>query len=91
MPAAAWFRFELRNFVRETLLARSSACRNYFDAKAIETIVDRQEEGKLSGFQEVWSLLVFEFWHKEFIEGFIPAGTEERPSVKLDLIAGRGA
>jgi len=91
MPATAWFRFELRNFVRDTLLSRNSACRNYFDAKAIERIVDRQEEGKLSGFQEVWSLLVFEFWHKEFIEGFRPACAQESPSLELDLIAGRGA
>jgi asparagine synthase (glutamine-hydrolysing) len=68
MPAAAWFRTDLRDFVRDTLLARDSACRNYFNRRAIEEIVTRQEEGKISGYQEIWSLIVFEYWHKYFIE-----------------------
>jgi asparagine synthase (glutamine-hydrolysing) len=68
MPAAAWFRTDLREFVRDTLLSRDSACRNYFDQRAIEEIVTRQEEGKISGYQEIWSLIVFEYWHKYFIE-----------------------
>ena len=73
VPAEAWFRFELRDFVRETLLARDSACRRFFDAQAVEEVVNLQEMGKFSGHQEVWSLLVFEFWHKQFIEEFMPA------------------
>ena len=69
MPAGAWFRTHLREFVRDTLLARDSACRKYFNRQAIEEIVDLQEKGKISGYQEVWSLIVFELWHKHFIEG----------------------
>jgi asparagine synthase (glutamine-hydrolysing) len=72
MPAETWLRFELRDFVRDTLLARDSACRGFFDAQAIEEIVNLQERGKFSGYQEVWSLMVFEFWHKQFIEEFVP-------------------
>jgi asparagine synthase (glutamine-hydrolysing) len=68
MPASAWFRTELREFVRDTLLARNSTCRDYFNRHAIEEIVTRQEKGKISGFQEIWSLIVFEYWHKYFIE-----------------------
>src|SRR6185503_15311281 len=48
MPAAAWFRFELRDFVRDTLLARDSACRKFFNPQAIEEIVSLQEKGKFS-------------------------------------------
>jgi asparagine synthase (glutamine-hydrolysing) len=73
MPAGAWFRTDLREFVRETLLACGSACREYFSRRAIEKIVTRQEEGKISGYQEIWSLIVFEYWHKDFIEQFVPA------------------
>jgi asparagine synthase (glutamine-hydrolysing) len=81
MPADTWFRYELRDFVRDTLLARNSACAQFFDAKAIEGIVKRQEQGRLSGFQEVWSLLVFEFWHKHFMK-------DSRP---MEVLAGHGA
>ena len=72
-PAAAWFRTDLRDFVRDTLLASNSACRKFFDPQAVEGIVSLQERGKISGFQEVWSLLVFEHWHKQFIEAAVPA------------------
>jgi asparagine synthase (glutamine-hydrolysing) len=90
-PAAAWFRFELRDFVRDTLLARHSACREFFSPQAIEEIVGRQGRGKISGFQEVWSLLVFEFWHKHFIEEFVPAHVSETSPVESDVFAGGGA
>jgi asparagine synthase (glutamine-hydrolysing) len=90
-PAAAWFRVELRDFVRDTLLGRDAASRKFFDLQAIEDIVGRQEKGKLSGFQEVWSLLVFEFWHKQFIEDFKPAHVLREIPVEVDVLSGRGA
>jgi asparagine synthase (glutamine-hydrolysing) len=82
-PAAAWFRHELKDFVRDTLMASDGACRNFFNPQAVEDIVVAQEKGKFSGFQEVWSLLVFEFWHKEFIKGFKPAHMSEECTVEI--------
>jgi asparagine synthase (glutamine-hydrolysing) len=79
IPAETWFQFELRDFVRDTLLARNSACREFFEPQAI------------SGHQEVWSLLVFESWHKQFITGFVPAHANEKSAVEVDVFAGRGA
>jgi asparagine synthase (glutamine-hydrolysing) len=89
IPAEAWFRFELRDFVRDTLLAHDSSCRQFFDPQAVEEIVSLQEKGKFSGYQEVWSLLVFEFWHKQFIEGFVPIQTAKESTT--DVFAGRVA
>jgi asparagine synthase (glutamine-hydrolysing) len=91
LPAATWFRTPLRDFVRETLLSRNSACKQFFDAKAIEQIVALQEKGKFSGYQEVWSLLVFEFWHKQFIEKCGPAVPSETSVPEMDAYAGHGA
>jgi asparagine synthase (glutamine-hydrolysing) len=84
MPASAWFRTELREFVRDTLLSRSSACREYFNPQAIEEIVCRQEEGKFSGYQEIWSLIVFESWHQQFIETSEPVGVFRECAVTVD-------
>ncbi|MBI4475295.1 MAG: asparagine synthase (glutamine-hydrolyzing) [Acidobacteria bacterium] len=66
-PAGAWLRFELRDFVRDTLLARGAACRQFFDAKATEGVIARHEAGKSDGFQDVWSLVVLEHWYQRFI------------------------
>jgi asparagine synthase (glutamine-hydrolysing) len=67
-PTGSWLRFELRDFVHDTLLARDSASRTYFSGQAIEDIVNRHEAKKFSGYQEVWSLMVFELWHREFMD-----------------------
>jgi asparagine synthase (glutamine-hydrolysing) len=68
IPAGAWFRSDLRDFVRETLLARTAACKTFFDPRAVEEIVTLQQTRRTCGYQEVWSLLVFELWHRRFIE-----------------------
>ncbi len=90
LPAVSWLRYEMRDFVRETLLARDSACRKFFDPQAIEEIVTLQEKGKISGFQEVWSLLVFESWHKQFIENSAASAGAVQQSTEVDVYAGRG-
>jgi asparagine synthase (glutamine-hydrolysing) len=82
-PAAAWFRGELRDFVRETLLARDSACRELFDMQAVEGIVALQEKGRFPGFQEVWSLLVLEFWHKQFMKDTVTAHVSAESPVEI--------
>jgi len=91
IPAETWFRFELRDLVRDTLLGANSACREYFDPQAVEEIVTLQERGRFRGHQEVWSLLVFESWHKKFIEDFVPAHAPSQSNVELDVVAGGGA
>ena len=90
-PTASWLRYDLQDLVRETLLSSNSACREYFNPQAIEQIVDLQEKGKFSGYQEVWSLLVFEFWHKRFIGEFVPAHDFSEDAIEMDAYAERGA
>ncbi len=91
MPAGAWFRTHLREFVRDTLLGRDSACGNYFNRQAIEEIVDLQEKGRYSGYQEVWSLIVFEQWHKHFIEGSEATNASGTSTIDTDDYVRRGA
>jgi len=91
MPAGAWFRTHLREFVRDTLLGHDSACSRYFDRQAIEDIVTLHEKGKFSGYQEVWSLVVFEQWHKQFIEECDIAYASGKTAVEPDEYVGRGA
>ena len=91
MPAGAWFRTHLREFVRDTLLGHDSACSNYFNRQAIEEIVDLQEKGRFSGYQEVWSLIVFEQWHKHFIEGTEAIHASGQSTIETDDYVRRGA
>jgi len=67
VPTMSWLRGPLKEFTRETLLAQSSACHNYFDPQVLREIVDQHEAGA-DRQQEIWTLLVFEQWYRAFVQ-----------------------
>jgi asparagine synthase (glutamine-hydrolysing) len=87
VPVLSWLRHDLRDFVRDTLLARDSACSKFFDPQAVEEIVSLQEKGKFSGYQEVWSLLIFESWHKQFIQDVTVPRVSAEARSEVDALA----
>jgi asparagine synthase (glutamine-hydrolysing) len=90
VPVLSWLRHDMRDLVRDSLLSRDSACRKFFDPQAIEEIVTVHERGKSDGYQDVWSLLIFESWHKQFIENVISAPISVPHRLEVDAYAGRG-
>jgi asparagine synthase (glutamine-hydrolysing) len=68
VPTESWLRGELKDFVHDTLLASDAACRGYMDTRVIEKIVNEHEQGTANRRQEIWTLLIFEIWHRTFID-----------------------
>ena len=62
----SWLRGPLKDFTRDTLLGPDSACRDFFDSRVLEEIVCSHEKGS-DRQQELWTLIVFEAWHKMFV------------------------
>jgi asparagine synthase (glutamine-hydrolysing) len=67
IPIASWLRSSLREFARDHLLAQNSACGSYLDRSEVARIVQEHETGRADRSQEMWTLLVLEFWHRHFI------------------------
>lgn len=67
VPLAPWLRGRLRGFTRDHLLARDAACQSYLDRAEVARIVAEHENGRADRSQEIWSLLVLEFWHRQFL------------------------
>jgi asparagine synthase (glutamine-hydrolysing) len=67
VPLSTWLRGPLRDFSRQNLLSSNSACGQYLNASAIAGILQEHENGA-DRSQEIWTLLVFEFWQKRFIQ-----------------------
>jgi asparagine synthase (glutamine-hydrolysing) len=67
VPLSSWLRGPLRRFLREQLLDRQSACSSYLDPAAVAQILDQHEHGRADRSVELWSLLVFEIWHRKFV------------------------
>jgi len=84
IPISSWLRTSLRQFTRDLLLARDSACSRFVDHDETLRLVQEHEQGKADRSQEIWTLLVFESWHQHFIASHsrpMPAQTP-RPVVE---------
>ncbi|MBI3895003.1 MAG: asparagine synthase (glutamine-hydrolyzing) [Acidobacteria bacterium] len=77
VPTGEWLRIPMREFAHDVLLSPNSACRTYLNSSVLEGMVLEHENGRVNREQEIWTLLIFEFWHRLFLENkHRPAGRE---------------
>jgi len=67
VPIGPWLKTELRSMVHDALLSRGSALSDYMNVKTVEKVVRQHELGQVDRSQEIWTLLVFEYWHRVFM------------------------
>jgi asparagine synthase (glutamine-hydrolysing) len=65
VPYEAWLKGNLRGWVREVLLDRSTLGRGYFDKARLEKFVEANEGGA-GHYKEIFSLATLELWHRAF-------------------------
>jgi asparagine synthase (glutamine-hydrolysing) len=81
----------LGEFSRGLLLDSDSASRSHFDRATLATLLDQHERGQVRRDQEIWSLLVFELWHRVFLDRRLePAQARPRPSRQRPAVAAAG-
>lgn len=68
VPYARWLQHDLRDFVHETIHGCNSILDSYFSRDELHRLTDGQRRGE-GGSQEVFSLLVLELLHQQFIQG----------------------
>lgn len=67
-PVSAWLRKDLRHYARELLLSSVSLDRGYFRRSGVERILDDHESERRDRTYQLWSLVMLELWHREFID-----------------------
>ncbi len=77
LPLAHWMRQEMKDPLRDFLLDPRSLQRGYFNPNAVRAIVDEHVSGKRNNPGVLWQMLVFELWHRNFLER-LPTATEPR-------------
>ena len=65
VPLDAWFRGELREYARDTLLGPGAGLRTYLRADAVRRLVDAHQCGSANHGQRLWALICFERWLTE--------------------------
>jgi len=68
VPIAEWFRGDLKNYIRDILLDPATLARGYFDPANVRHLVSEHTEGRFDHGYRLWALLMFELWHRRFLD-----------------------
>jgi asparagine synthase (glutamine-hydrolysing) len=74
VPLDAWFRGELRGYVRDLLLAPNARYRDHISTEVVRRTVERHESGTANEGQRLWVLLCFERWLQLLPSWSLPVG-----------------
>lgn len=74
VPIKKWFRGELAPMLRETLLDPRALARGYFESKPLEALIAEHVNGGRDHAYRLYTLLMLELWHREFIDRGPAAG-----------------
>jgi asparagine synthase (glutamine-hydrolysing) len=70
LPLVHWMRNELKAELLPILLEPRTLQRGYFKAEAIRGVMDEHFRGRRNHAGVLWMLLVFELWHRNFLEKY---------------------
>ena len=68
MPLTHWWKSDLRDTLLPILTEPKTLQRGYLNPKAVKQLVNEHLTGRRDYGQELWLLLVFELWHRNFLE-----------------------
>lgn len=68
MPLVHWMRHELKDSLLGILIEPRTLQRGYFKPAAIRGLLDEHVRGRRNHAGALWLLLVFELWHRNFLE-----------------------
>jgi len=72
LPLNHWFRAELKKELLEILLEKRTLQRGYLREQAVRQLLDAHLSGRRDHKGSIWLLLIFELWHRNFLEAQEP-------------------
>ena len=68
VPIGHWFRGSLREVFGDVLGSASTRQRGYFDPAFVDRVLEEHLTGKRDHALRLWQLLVFELWHRQYVD-----------------------
>ena len=67
VPLVHWMRGELKDDLLPILVEPRTLERGYFNPKAVRILLEEHSRGRRDHSAQIWSLLMFELWHRNFL------------------------
>ena len=87
LPLVHWIRNELKELILSVLLEPRTLQRGYFNSAAVKRLLDEHFQGRRDRSGEIWRLLIFELWHRNFLERVRMADGDTEP-YRVTSVAG---
>ncbi|HYW98189.1 MAG TPA: asparagine synthase (glutamine-hydrolyzing) [Candidatus Elarobacter sp.] len=84
LPLVHWMRHELKDGLLTILAEPRTLQRGYFKREAIQRLLDEHYRGYRDRAGAIWLLLVFELWHRNFLEARRSREVEFVPGICAD-------
>jgi len=68
LPLGHWMRNELKDMVLSVLLEPRTLQRGYLNPQGIRQLLDEHFQGRRDHSPRIWRFLMFELWHRNFLE-----------------------
>lgn len=75
LPLVHWMRNELKDLILTVLLEPRTLQRGYLNARGVKRLLDEHFEMRRDHSARIWRLLMFELWHRNFLEKISAART----------------
>lgn len=66
VPVSEWFRGQMKDYLRDHLLAPDARTHRYYRPGAVARLLDEHLAGRHNHEKVLWSLLTLEIWHREY-------------------------
>jgi asparagine synthase (glutamine-hydrolysing) len=86
VPLARWFRGPFRPVIEDYVLGPRATSRGLFDTGVVRRLVAEHQSGERNHADRLWSLVNFEMWMRQFIDGEMPSATGEKELTGMDRI-----
>jgi asparagine synthase (glutamine-hydrolysing) len=80
IPVAAWFKGQLREALQDELSPERIRRQGLFDAAEVQRLVREHLTGRHDHRKQLWTLFVFQLWHRRWAAAARPSGTA-RPAI----------
>ncbi|GAK51750.1 asparagine synthase (Glutamine-hydrolyzing) [Candidatus Moduliflexus flocculans] len=68
VPVGEWFKKELKTYATEVFQDSRTQQRGFFNSEYIMSLLDKHQEGLQDFSPQLWTLLIFELWCREYLD-----------------------